>query len=140
MCTALVVREDYWRGYFWREAEIRGKRVNQYQIERMVEWTKVDFGNIAESIRKVVDVYTQAMAEAFVILKDNFADLFEKLNTFICDLDLEPIDDFDVVCDKIEAKAIYLNRKESIRREQYYHNYFKLIKTNYNIQYHDRRC
>lgn len=140
MCTALVVREDYWRDYFWREAEIRGIKITRYQFERAITWCYDFAERVGEAIRKIIDAFTEAMSYVAIALRDSFGSLIEALRNSFDKLDIEPFDDFDVVCDKIEARAIYLNRKESIRREQYYRNCFKLAKMNYNIQHHDRRC
>lgn len=140
MCTALVVREDYWRDYLWRETQLRGINVIRIQYVKMHKYLVEVAENAAEVTKKVLDAFKEAMNEVFIIVRDNLLDLINKITSFVDVLELEPFDDFGTVYDKIEARAVYLNRKESIRREQYYHDCFKLVKINYNIQHHDRRC
>lgn len=140
MCTALVVREDYWRGYFKNEMLLRTGYIDHNKLDNFVRWSCLLMDNIADYIRRICKAIIAAAQKVVVFVHDKFEDLAEALKTFYDASDIYPTDDFYIICDKLENRMIYLERKASIRREQYYKNCFKLAKMNYALINHDRKC
>lgn len=138
MCTALVVRDDYWRQQRRVTAELTG--IDYEYLERLHTTLKEIAYEVGKAIRQVLDAFAEAFKKACVYLGDTVSSLAEMLGKLAEKMELDKDDDYFTVCDKFENRLLYLERKQSIQREQYYKNCFKLAKMNYNIQHHDRRC
>lgn len=138
MCTALVVRDDYWRQQRRVTAELTG--IDYEYLERLHTTLKEIAYEVGKAIRQVLDAFVEAFKKACVYLGDTVSGLAEMLGKLAEKMELDKDDDYFTVCDKFENRLLYLERKQSIQREQYYKNCFKLAKMNYNIQHHDRRC
>lgn len=136
MCTALVVREEYWDRQVKVCANLCGYRLSKIQIDVVKRIFEDCCRKVVVYIRELVDVCIQV----FNAFKDTLKETIESLSKLFKSCEITPDDDFDVVCDKLENKMVYLNRQNCIKQEQYYKAQFKLAKVNYNIMKHDRRC
>lgn len=136
MCTALVVREEYWYRQIKVCANLCGYRLSKIQIDAV----KIIFEDYC---RKVV-VYIRELADiciqVFNAFKDTLKETIESLLKLFKSCEITPDDGFDTTCDKFENRMVYLNRQDCIKHEQYYKAQFKLIKDMHNIMNHDRRC
>lgn len=140
MCTALVVREEYWDKQLEICAKIRGFDINRQQIEHM-KVLIIDFArDIGTYLKTIVDAAVEAFSEMAIVIKEGVTKTMEELSRLFKECEIMGTDDFDLVCDKLENRMLYLNRQNCIRQEQYYKAQFKLAKVNYNIMNHDRRC
>ena len=133
----LVVQEDFWEQQLRIYSQLRGIKLGNQQIGRMV----VDFGKkVSEAIIRLSEILYESFEKAWLYVKDSVKDTIEALKKFIDECDITFDDDFDTICDKLENRMPYLNRQEHIRSEQYYKSQFRLAKMHYNILHHDRRC
>ena len=133
---ALVVREDFWDQQLKIYVQLRGIKLDKQQIDRMVV-VIVDFAEkVGEAIIRLSEILYESFEKAWISVKDTI----EALKNCLDECDITFDDDFDTVCDKLENRMLYLNRREYIRSEQYYKSQFRLAKMNYNILHHDRRC
>lgn len=133
---ALVVREEFWDQQLKIYAQLRGIKLDKEQIDRMVVII-VDFGKkVSEAIIRLSEILYESFEKAWLSVKDTI----EALKKFVDECEITFDDDFDTICDKLENRMLYLNRREYIRSEQYYKSQFRLAKMNYNILHHDRRC
>ena len=129
---ALVVREEFWKQQFKVYTQLRGIKLDKKQIDHVVVII-VDFAEkVREAIIRLSEILYESFEKAWIYVKDSVKDTIEALKKFV--------DDFDTICDKLENRMLYLNGQERIRSEQYYKSQFRLVKMNYNILYHDRRC
>lgn len=142
MCTALVVREEYWDRQLITFAKIRGIDVNfNKDTLRELKVALVDVGTrMIHCLREVLLEISEAFGKVVVIIKDSLLETMEAISKCFKSCEITSDDDFDVVCDKLENRMVYLNRQNCIKQEQYYKAQFKLAKVNYNIMNHDRRC
>lgn len=136
MCTALVVREEYWDRQIKVCAELSGYRLSNLQLTVVKKFVEDCWGKVIEYINYLANV----IIEVFNVFKDTLVDTIQALHKLFKESEITPNDDFDTVCDKLENRMLYLNRKEYIRQEQYYKAQFKLAKISYNVMNHDRRC
>lgn len=139
---ALVVREEFWDQQLKIYAQLRGIKLDKEQIDRMVVII-VDFGKkVGEAIIRLSEILYESFEKAWLYVKDTVKDTIEalKLKKFVDECEITFDDDFDTICDKLENRMLYLNRRDCIRNEQYYKSQFRLAKMNYNILNHDRRC
>lgn len=136
MCTSLVVREEYWYRQIRICSNLCGYRLSKIQIECVKRMFEDSYRKIIICIRELVDVCIQA----FSVFKDTLKETIESLSKTFKNCEITPDDDFDMVCDKLENRMVYLNWQNCINQEQYYKAQFKLAKVNYNIMNHDRRC
>lgn len=140
MCTALVVREEYWDRQIEICAKLQGIKLNYQQIER-IKVCIIDFAEcVGKCFRMMFDVCVEVFTNMAIIIKDSISDILETLTKLFEKCEITSEDSFDMVCDKLENRMIYLNRQNCIKQEQYYKAQFKLAKVNYNIMNHDRRC
>lgn len=137
---ALVVQEEFWDQQLRIYSQLRGIKLDKQQIYRMVVAT-VDFSKkVGEALRRLSEILYESFEKAWLSVKDTVKDTIEALKKFVDECEITFDDDFDTICDKLENRMLYLNRQECIRNEQYYKSQFRLVKMNYNILYHDRRC
>ena len=136
MCTALVVREEYWDRQIKVCAELSGYRLSNLQLTVVKKFVEDCWEKVIECINYLANV----IVEVFNVFKDTLVDTIQALHKLFKESEITPNDDFDTVCDKLENRMLYLNRKEYIRQEQYYKAQFKLAKISYNVMNHDRRC
>lgn len=137
---ALVVREEFWDQQLKIYAQLRGIKLDKEQIERMVV-VIVGFGKkISEATIRLSEILYESFEKAWLSVKDTVKDTIEALKKFVDECEITFDDDFDTICDKLENRMLYLNRQEYIRNERYYKLQFRLVKMNYNILHHDRRC
>lgn len=138
MCTALVVREEYWDRQVKICAELSGYRLSKLQVEVV----KRIFEDYCRTCRKVV-VYIKVLMDickqVIVAFKDTLKETIEALSGLFKNCEITSKDSFEVACDKLENRMVYLNRQNCIKQEQYYKMQFKLIKDNYNIMNHNKR-
>lgn len=140
MCTALVVRDEYWKQQLDICAQLSGVKIDRKQIDRLMV-VMIDYATvIGKYLAHLIDVAIEAFNEMTIIIKDSVQTTIEALSELFKQCELSGTDDFDTVCDKLENRMVYLNRQNCIRQEQYYKAQFKLVKVNYNIMNHDRRC
>lgn len=140
MCTALVVREEYWDNQFRVYLKLRGITLSQYQLEK-VKVIITDFSvKVAQCLKEIVDMLVDVFGQIFIYIKDTVYDTLATLSKFVDECEITPKDGFETVCDKLENRMLYLNRQNCIKQEQYYKSQFKLAKMNYNVMNHDRRC
>lgn len=135
MCTTLVVREEYWSRQVRVCANLCGYRLSKIQIDAIKRIFEDNRKKVIVYIRELVDVCVQV----FMYFKDTLKEIIESLPRLFKSCEITTDDDFDVVCDKLENRMIYLNRQNCIKQEKYYKAQFKLVKVNYNIMNHDRR-
>lgn len=137
---ALVVREEFWDRQLRVYAQLRGIKLGKQQIDRMVVII-VDFAEkIGEAIIRLSEILYESFEKAWLSVKDTVKDTIEALKKFVDECDITFDDDFDTICDKLENRMLYLNEQECIRNERYYKLQFRLVKMNYNIMHHNRRC
>ena len=137
---ALVVREDFWEQQLRIYSQLRGIKLGKQQIDRMVV-VIVDFAEkVGEAIIRLSEILYESFEKAWLYVKDTVKDTIKALKKFVDECEITFDDDFDTICDKLENRMLYLNRQECIRNEQYYKSQFRLVKMNYNIMHHDRRC
>ena len=140
MCTALVVREEYWDNQFRVYLKLRGITLSQYQLEK-VKVIITDFSvKVAQCLKEIADMLVDVFGQIFIYIKDTVYDTLATLSKFVDECEITPKDGFETVCDKRENRTLYLNRQNCIKQEQYYKSQFKLAKMNYNVMNHDRRC
>ena len=140
MCTALVVREEYWDNQFRVYLKLRGITLSQYQLEK-VKVIITDFSvKVAQCLKEIADMLVDVFGQIFIYIKDTVYDTLATLSKFVDECEITPKDGFETVCDKLENMTLYLNRQNCIKQEQYYKSQFKLAKMNYNVMNHDRRC
>lgn len=140
MCTALVVREEYWDNQFRVYLKLRGITLSQYQLEK-VKVIITDFSvKVAQCLKEIADMLVDVFGQIFIYIKDTVYDTLTTLSKFVDECEITPKDGFETVCDKLENRMLYLNRQNCIKQEQYYKSQFKLAKMNYNVMNHDRRC
>ena len=140
MCTALVVREEYWDNQFRVYLKLRGITLSQYQLEK-VKVIITDFlVKVAQCLKEIADMLVDVFGQIFIYIKDTVYDTLATLSKFVDECEITPKDGFETVCDKLENRTLYLNRQNCIKQEQYYKSQFKLAKMNYNVMNHDRRC
>jgi hypothetical protein len=139
-CYELVVREEYWDMQINTYMQIRGVNLDIQHL-KVLKVLIVDYGKrVWEAVQEYAQQVVELFSQMFEAIKDSFVNVVETLKGFIklCELTFD--DDFDVICDKLENKVLYLNKQEYIRNEQYYKRQYKLAKMTYNILHHDRRC
>ena len=137
---ALVVREEFWEQQIKIYTQLRGIKQYKKQIDRVVVII-VDFGEkVGEAIIRLSEILYESFEKVWTYVKDSVKDTIEALKKFVDECEITFDDDFDTICDKLENRMLYLNRRECIRNEQYYKSQFRLAKMNYNIMHHDRRC
>lgn len=139
---ALVVREEFWDQQLRIYSQLLGIKLDKQQIDRVVV-VIVDFAEkVGEAIIRLSEILYESFEKAWLSVKDTVKDTIEALKKFVDECEITFDDDFDTICDKLENKnrMLYLNRQDCIRNEQYYKSQFRLVKTNYNILHHDRRC
>lgn len=137
---ALVVREEYWGQQLKIYVQFRGIKLDKEQIDRAIVII-IDFGKkVGEAIIRLSEILYESFEKAWLSVKDTVKDTIEALKKFVDECEITFDDDFDTICDKLENRMLYLNRREYIRSEQYYKLQFRLAKMNYNILHHDRRC
>ena len=140
MCTALVVREEYWDNQFRVYLKLRGITLSQYQLEK-VKVIITDFSvKVAQCLKEIADMLVDVFGQIFIYIKATVYDTLATLSKFVDECEITPKDGFETVCDKLENRTLYLNRQNCIKQEQYYKSQFKLAKMNYNVMNHDRRC
>lgn len=138
MCTALVVREEYWDRQLITFAKIGGIDINfNKDTLRELKVALVDAGT------RMICCLSEALleiSEVFVKVLDSLLETMEAVSKYFKNCEIIPDDDFDVACDKFKNRMVYFNRQNCIKQEQYYKTQFKLAKANYNMMNHDRRC
>lgn len=141
-CYALVVREEFWdrqlRIYTQLcniKLDIDKKKIDRTAIV-IVELSK----KAGEAAARLLELLCECFEKAWVRIKDNITDTLEAMKKFVDECKITSDDVFSVMCDKMENRMLYLNRQEYIRSEQYYKSQFRLVKMNYNVLHHDRRC
>lgn len=140
MSTALVVREEYWNKQLEICAKLRGIDFDQKTIEDM-KVVIIDFATgIGGYLKVLIDTAIEAFSEMTIVIKTAITKTIERLSELFKECEIVDTDDFDLICNKLENRILYLNRQNCIRQEQYYKAQFKLVKVNYNIMNHDRRC
>lgn len=143
MCTALVVREEYWE----RQFEIL-KQLGIVKVD--LNWKQIDVTrkviilyskDVLSGMKLIAEAWSKAIVDMGIIIRDTTEDILNVLSNLFKVCDIDEMDDFDTICDKLENRMLYMMRKESIKKEQYYKNQFKIAKImNRNIMNHDRRC
>lgn len=140
MCTSLVVREEYWDKQIEIYVKIMGIDINRQQVEYMKVHI-IDFAEyISECVRQASNVYIDAIQKMVVIIKDSISAVTEAFQKLFKECKITSQDDFVTIYDKLENWVVYLNRQKYIKMERYYKLCFSLIKINYNIMNHDKRC
>lgn len=140
MCTALIVRDEYWD----RQVDIKISLFNLGDKKDVIKlWLKsclnlVDF--VSRKIGEWINTMIQAAKILFGEIKESWQQACNALSKLFKECDITSEDDFNSFCDKLENKMLFENRKEYIGREQYYKSQFKLIKMNYNVMNHEKRC
>lgn len=140
MCTALIVRDEYWD----RQVDIKISLFNLGDKKDVIKlWLKsclnlVDF--VSRKIGEWINIMIQVAKILLGEIKESWQQACNALSKLFKECDITSEDDFNSFCDKLENKMLFENRKEYIRREQYYKSQFKLIKMNYNVMNHEKRC
>lgn len=135
MCTALVVREEYWDKQFRICANLCGIDLGDLQLN-VIKFYKDYYNDTMISVKKLIE----ACIKAFVAFKNTLKETIEILSELFKSCEVTSKDSSDVVCDKLENRMMCINRQECIKQEQYYKEYFKAVKINYNIMNHNKRC
>ena len=137
---ALVVREEYWDQQLRIFTQLRGIKLDKQQIGRIVIVADDFAKRVGEALRRLSEILYECFENAWIFVKDSVSDTIGALKKFFDECEIVFDDDFCTICDKLENRMLYLNRQECIRNERYYKSQFRLIKMNYNILHHDRRC
>lgn len=140
MCNALVVREEYWDRQLDIMVKVFNIGINTDIIKR---WCKVCENlvyAVCENIQQWIEIMVKVGKILIEDIQKGFKLVFDALSKLFKECDITSADDFDLVCDKLENRVLYLNWQNCIRQEQYYKSQFKLVKVNYNIMNHNRRC
>lgn len=139
-CYELVVREEFWDRQLKVRMQLCNIKLDKKQIDHVVVLVVGFAEKVGEAIIRLSEILYESFERVWLSVKDTVADTIKALKKFVDECEITSDDDFDTICDKLENRMLYLNRRECIRNERYYKLQFRLVKMNYNIMHHDMRC
>lgn len=140
MCTALVVRDQYWQSVLDFQCKMANiEPIKLDEVRRIKNVIILWAEEVGKAIRRVLDIIWDAIGEIAIVFEDTVEKTLASLQRLWDECHIEPFDDPDIILDKLENRFMYLHQQQSIREQQYYRNCFKLAKMHPCIMNHDRR-
>lgn len=137
MCTALVVREEFWDKQLYVKLKLFKIDIEFDTLERYVKYWKYRLRDLVLEIERQMDIMFDICKILAQYIKGGLCEAFEELAKCL---------EYTFTSDDSSSVPFRKNRQNYncrnclVGQNQYYKSQFRLTKMNYNVMNHDRRC